>query len=573
MKPLELLGFSMSSDKPSSNIDDLLRKYIFILIGWSVLVGGSLAWNIRQETNETLSMAVARARANIVKDIIFRKWVAFHGGVYVKPTDATPPNPYLKVPDRDVVTTKGMALTLMNPAYALRELQERIDKDAVVKNHITSLNPINPHNVADAWEKDALQRFEKGEKEVMEVQQSEGDSHLRLMNPFTVEKECLKCHEQQGYKLGDIRGGISTNVSMKFYAADEQQRISAQLFTHGGIWLVGLIGMGAFYRRERNLDAERRNLEIQRAEREALFRNYFELGQVGMCVTSLDQRWLRVNRRLCEMLGYSEEELTKMTWTELTHPEDLSMDLAQFKRLAAGEIEHYDMDKRFIHKNGKIVFTHLTVSCQRKSDGAIDYVIASLDDITDRKQMEEEIRQLAFYDSLTSLPNRLLLRDRLVQAFALSKRTNRYGALMFIDLDNFKPLNDQYGHNVGDLLLIEVARRLTCGIREVDTVARFGGDEFIVMLTELEADKAEATSHARNVAEKMLLMLSVPHEITVSDGMGEKLVKHTCSASIGVVMFINHENSPEEIIKWADIAMYQAKESGRNQIRFYGATV
>lgn len=550
-------------------VGNVFKKYIYILVGWSVLVGGSLAWNTYNEKNETLGMAIATARTNIQKDISFRKWIASHGGVYVKPTDTTRPNPYLKTPERDVVTTQGTALTLMNPAYGLRELQGVIDKDSAVKSHITSLNPINPNNAADAWETAALQRFEQGTKEVMEVRQSDGQSHLRLMVPFTVERDCLKCHEQQGYKLGDIRGGISADVSMNAFQADEQKRISTQRLSHGLIWLAGLMGAMVFYRRECFLDSERRVAMTQLNEREALFRNYFELGQVGMCIYSIDQKWLRANARLCKMLGYEEAELIQKTWPELTHPEDLELDLAQFKRLVSGEIEHYDMDKRFIHKSGAVVFTHMTVTCQHKPDGSIDYFIASLDDITDRKQMEEQVRQLAFYDALTGLPNRRLLNDRLNQALALSKRTGRYGALMFIDLDNFKPLNDQYGHGVGDLLLIEVARRLTGSIRKIDSVARFGGDEFVVILSELEIDRSEATSHAATVAEKIRAALAEPYEMTLPEGIGENMVTHRCSASIGVTMFISHEANKEELVKWADMAMYQAKEAGCNQIRFY----
>ena len=553
----------------SSSNGNLLYKSIYILIGWSVLVACSLAWNIRQEMHETLSMAIATARTNINKDIIFRKWVASHGGVYVKPSATTPPNPYLKIPNRDVVTTSGMALTLMNPAYALRELQESVGKDSTIKSHISSLNPINPRNAAEVWETVALQSFERGSKEAMNLHQEGGQSYMRLMSPFIVERDCLKCHEQQGYKLGDIRGGISTEVSMKDYEADEHNRIFTQSLSHGVIWLAGMLGGMLIFRRVRFLEVLRNDAETKLIEHEALFRNYFEHSPIGMCITSLDQKLLRVNRRLCDLLGYSEEELTKMTWAELTHPEDLTLDLAEFKRVISGEIENYDMDKRFIHKSGNVIYTHLTVSVQRKPDGSMDYFIASLDDISNRKLMEEQVRQLAFYDVLTKLPNRRLLHDRLTQALAISKRTGRYGAIMFMDLDNFKPLNDSHGHDVGDLLLIEVAQRLTSGIREVDTVARFGGDEFVVMINELETNKDEATSHATLVAEKILELLGAPYVMTVFDGIGEKLITHHCTASIGVVMFLNHEASQEELLKWADMAMYQAKEAGRNQIRFY----
>jgi diguanylate cyclase (GGDEF)-like protein len=206
----------------------------------------------------------------------------------------------------------------------------------------------------------------------------------------------------------------------------------------------------------------------------------------------------------------------------------------------------------------------------------IQDINTSLEDTIEKRTQElrlanEELTQLSMRDALTQLPNRRMLNHRLVLALAQSKRTNQYGAIMFIDLDNFKPLNDQYGHDVGDLLLIEVARRLTGSMREMDTVARFGGDEFVVMLNDLEGDKAEATRHASIVAEKILAMLAERYELHSHDGNDVKQITHHCSASIGVAMFINHAASSEELLKWADMAMYQAKESGRNQIQFYDA--
>ena len=153
---------------------------------------------------------------------------------------------------------------------------------------------------------------------------------------------------------------------------------------------------------------------------------------------------------------------------------------------------------------------------------------------------------------------------------AASKRSGHYGALMFLDLDNFKPLNDVHGHAVGDLLLIEVARRLTSCVREVDTVARFGGDEFVVMLSELDQDTAESTAQAAIIAEKIRAALFEPYLLAVKcEDETEITVEHHCAASIGVVAF-NSEVNTEDLIKWADIAMYQAKEGGRNRVHFYG---
>jgi len=190
-------------------------------------------------------------------------------------------------------------------------------------------------------------------------------------------------------------------------------------------------------------------------------------------------------------------------------------------------------------------------------------------DITERIKYDEEIRNLAFYDTLTQLPNRRLLNDRLDQAMAASKRSGLYGALMFFDLDNFKSLNDTHGHSVGDLLLVEVAHRINHCVREVDTVARLGGDEFVVVFSELDVDKAKSATQASIVAEKIRAVLAEPYMLRIQhEGKAETTIEHHCTSSIGAVLFINHEASSEDIIKWADMAMYQAKEAGGNLIQF-----
>jgi diguanylate cyclase (GGDEF)-like protein len=188
------------------------------------------------------------------------------------------------------------------------------------------------------------------------------------------------------------------------------------------------------------------------------------------------------------------------------------------------------------------------------------------------EKANEKIQDLAFHDSLTQLANRNLIIDRLEQTIALSKRSGIYAAMLFLDLDNFKSLNDTHGHSAGDLLLIEAARRIKSCVREVDTVGRFGGDEFVVMLSELSADKNESMSQVMLVAEKIRNALSVPYLLTISTcPQTEKFIEHWCTASIGMVVFKNHETNTDDIFKMADSAMYKAKQSGPNHIRFYDA--
>ena len=193
-------------------------------------------------------------------------------------------------------------------------------------------------------------------------------------------------------------------------------------------------------------------------------------------------------------------------------------------------------------------------------------------DITERKQAERQILDLALHDSLTRLPNCVLVRERLDQTMAASKRSGRYSVLIFLDLDEFKPLNDVHGHSVGDLLLIEVASRLSRCVREVDIVARFGRDEFVVILCELEVEKTRSTTEAGFVSEKICALLGRLYVLKFNqDADVETTIEYHCTSSIGVVLFVNHEAGPEEIIKKAVTAMYQAKESGGNAIRFFGA--
>ncbi len=190
-------------------------------------------------------------------------------------------------------------------------------------------------------------------------------------------------------------------------------------------------------------------------------------------------------------------------------------------------------------------------------------------EIAERKEIEVQMRDMAFHDSLTGLPNRLLLHDRMSQVMAASARGSFYGALMFLDLDDFKPLNDTHGHEVGDQLLKEVADRLTRCVRQMDTVARFGGDEFVVMLGELHADRGQSMAQAHSIAEKIRVLVSAPYLLTLAqEGQPDRQIEHRCSASIGVVLFSQGPASQAEILKQADAAMYQAKKAGGNTLRF-----
>ncbi|EXJ16337.1 diguanylate cyclase [Imhoffiella purpurea] len=249
----------------------------------------------------------------------------------------------------------------------------------------------------------------------------------------------------------------------------------------------------------------------------------------------------------------------------IVHPDDKAI----WKRHIKGSLpprsqDIYELEFRIRHKDGRLLWVEHR--CRPVIDASGDYRgrRVSISDITARKEAEEQIRSLAYFDPLTGLPNRRLLLDRLGHALAASRRTRQYGALLMIDLDHFKSLNDTQGHDVGDRLLVEVARRMTQSLRAEDTVARLGGDEYLVMLETLGTDEQNAANEAEGIAEKIRLRLKEPYPIGRADQ-----ADHYCSCSIGLSLFQGDRESVEVLLKQADVALYQAKDAGRDTIRFF----
>jgi diguanylate cyclase (GGDEF)-like protein/PAS domain S-box-containing protein len=303
-------------------------------------------------------------------------------------------------------------------------------------------------------------------------------------------------------------------------------------------------------------------------EQEEFFRSIVENADDFLAVLDLKGRRLYNSPSYAKLFGSTEALKNTDSFAEV-YPDDLERVKQAFSDTVQSGHSHR-LTYRFVLADGRIHYMESCGDLIRDSQGQALRVVVVSRDISERLREEDDIRNLAFYDTLTQLPNRRLLNNRMNQAMAASKRSRRYGALMFLDLDNFKPLNDTHGHSVGDILLVEVARRISSCVREMDTVARFGGDEFVVLLNELDAEKAQSAVQASNVAEKIRAILSEPYELKfLNEGKAETTVEYHSSASIGTVLFVNHEASAEDILKWADMSMYRAKEAGRNLIRFY----
>ncbi len=387
----------------------------------TLLVAYSYFWNIDNIAREKFSLALSQAQSYWNKDVAFRQWAARHGGVYVKPDERTRPNPALShLPNRDVVTTDGMKLTLMNPAYMSRQMIEEFEGDYGIKGKITGKKQLNPANKPDQWQLKALDLFESGKTDTFYEQQNiDGQPYLRYMKAMYMTEGCVKCHGILGYKDGDLRGGVSVSIPLQPYIAAAEETGNSILATHLVVWLLGMLAIIFF-------------------------------------------AWLL-------------------------------------------------------------------------------------------KGMMHQLTYKAMYDDLTGLPNIRLFKNRLEQAFKRSKRDSRNKfAVCFMDLDRFKNLNDSRGHKVGDKLLMALAERISQLLRPGDTIARMGGDEFTLLLEDI--DGLEDTVL---VSERILGSFKRPFDVD-SDQI-------YTNASIGICISSDHYANSDDMIRDADIAMYHAKSQGKGQ--------
>jgi diguanylate cyclase (GGDEF)-like protein/PAS domain S-box-containing protein len=276
---------------------------------------------------------------------------------------------------------------------------------------------------------------------------------------------------------------------------------------------------------------------------------------------ALDNTWLMMNQRLCDIFGYSRAELLQFASPERLLVEDDPIRADENVRMPSSGFEQYRIDKRLRRKDGAVIWCSLYTTVVCDSSSTAKYYSVMVEDISERKRAEAAVERMALYDSLTKLPNRRLLLDRIKQALPAARRNHLFGALLFIDLDRFKVLNDAHGHSVGDLLLVQTAERMQNMVRAEDTVARLAGDEFVVLLQNLNQDESAATADASSIAENLRQALQAPFRL------GE--LTHHLSASIGVTLFPKDGDLPEDLLKEADIAMYRAKQRGANDVCFY----
>ncbi|PUT39173.1 sensor domain-containing diguanylate cyclase [Legionella taurinensis] len=275
-----------------------------------------------------------------------------------------------------------------------------------------------------------------------------------------------------------------------------------------------------------------------------------------MALVSLEGRWLKVNKSLCQITGYTKEELLQLDFQRITYPDDLQTDLSHVRQLLNGTIKYYQMEKRYIRKNGDIVWILLSGSLVRDAHGAPLYFIAQIQNIDAQKRAEHELVRMAYHDALTGLANRKQLEQSFQLFMAYAKRHKRSIALLFMDLDDFKKINDTFGHDAGDLLLIEIASRLTASVRSSDVVGRQGGDEFLIILSEIS-----------NEEEVCTVINHVFHAIQQPVFIKEQAI--FISLSMGVSLYPQDGSDLDTLIQHADAALYQVKSKGKNNFEFY----
>lgn len=574
------------SSSASSDQAHPLRRVWLVYLCAALLFGAlfALEWRL---INDTVA-AIARERGAALFSLIetTREWNAEHGGVYVPLDDKTQPNPYLRHPARDLETVDGRRLTMINPAFMTRQIADLAARVDGIQLHITSLDPIRPANQPDPWEAQALQRFEAGEAEVLALIDMAGGAAHRYMAPLFVREPCLSCHAEQGYALGDIRGGISVTMPADVLVA----RRDELLLRAAALYLVafaltaglmhGLLRLNARHVRVvRRINAEQEQLiatrtrelaeanrklvsEValhQRSERqlaasEARYRAIFESAAEGIMFTDAASRIVQVNTAFCEITGYSKAEVLGRSPAFLgSGRHDAAFFADMYAALAQQGLWQGEIWNR--RKDGDLYVQWMSVTRIAGAEGVVGYV-ATMTDITSRKKAEERLRFRADHDALTGLPNRNLFDDRLRTATVKARRHGDRFALMLVDLDRFKSVNDRLGHLAGDALLVEVGQRLQACVRASDTVARLGGDEFAVVLEEVDGPDA-----VREVAARICADMARPFEL--AEGLAQ------IGASVGVVLGPDDAANATELMRRADAALYAVKKGTRGAFRFY----
>ncbi|MBF0486908.1 MAG: diguanylate cyclase [Nitrospirae bacterium] len=547
----------------------LKRFWVFPVMLWAGLVAASLVWNLSSVKQQSISTVRNQARAMFELIEMTRLWNSRHGGVYVPITETTPPNPYLNVPDREIITKEGKTFTLVNPAYMTRQISEIANEHDGTLFHITSLKPIRPANTPDEWESMALEGFEKtNNKEIFELIKTKSGNVFRYMSVLYVKKPCLRCHEIQGYKAGDIRGGISVTIKADPIIKSYRSSLDNIIALHVAVFLIvtALMLYTMSHRRNQFLTLQKVNVRLsddmivlqqmsdELREGEERFRLIAE--SVSDVIWTLDasmDSFTYISPSIADLRGFTVEEAFHETFEEALTPESyayvrdtLTQKIECFRE--SGDIdcfsERIEVEQRC--KDGRIIPVEVVISAITNAEGDVKEFVGISRDITQRKKEENKLKYSSTHDSMTGLYNRAFFDAELGR---ISKGGQFPVSFIVADLDGLKRVNDSIGHEAGDQLIRGAASVLNMAFRGSDVVARTGGDEFIIILKETD----EALS-AKSIERVRAYQAQFNEK---NDGL-------PVSISLGVAT-AHRAGDIESAIKEADKRMYDDKVSRKQQ--------
>ncbi|MCW9012851.1 MAG: EAL domain-containing protein [Gammaproteobacteria bacterium] len=695
---------------------------------WTISIVSSFLLNNHQIRTLIMDQARSELRASFFKDLTFRQWGTKHGGVYVPVTEDTQPDPYIDyLPERDITTPSGRVLTLINPALMVRKFNEMAKQTNATQGHISSLRPLNPINRPDPWEAKALTLFESGTNEITEVSTIEGNPYLRLIRALTMSEKCLLCHQQQGYKEGDVAGGVSVSVPLLELEQTADKKIAFIGLGHGALWMLGIAGIILGSRKLIQGFDDSNRAYIALGENEARTRSILSTSLDAIITIDSSNIITDWNRQAENIFGWPRSDAIGKDLADLIIPpqyrEQHRKGIATFLETGEGRVINQRMEVSALKSDGtefpieltiapiiiegqpafssfirdiseqkkaavqinndyhsqRVIASVLEISTRsipfkekleqsldailstpwlslqgtgmvfvvdkeaenliltaergvsetiqlrcsqvkfgeclcgqtaqtqqeiytycldekhtvkyegmqehghycipinsadrlmgvlnlyldhghKKNDEELKFLKAianTLGNIIQQQQNEEKLQHYAYYDELTELPNRTLFVNRLNQCIKQTRRDPSYiYAVLFLDLDRFKNINDSLGHTVGDQVLDNVAERLNKCVRQTDTVARLGGDEFAILLDNIENISVSYRTASRIHQELVNPLKLARHEVYTS-------------TSIGIVPGLVTYETPSDLLRDADIAMYRAKKKGNGHTEIF----
>jgi diguanylate cyclase (GGDEF)-like protein/PAS domain S-box-containing protein len=532
------------------------RIAMVAMLTWTLVICAFLYSTIALQYQQAHEHAKQKAVDHFNKELAFRLWSISKGGFYLQVSEHTRPIDYLSfLEHRDVLTADGKTLTLYDPVSALKGVISDFGSLYGVSGKIVGEAPFNPDARPDAWEARAIQAFQRGSKEVFEITRQGSQRFVRIMRPMQTRAGCIKCHGHLGHKVGEIRSGISLSVPLKEFTDSAFQASLVGALSHGSLWLLGVVGIMLGARKVQHNLKERHHhfAELELSGR------VFDDGLQGILITDPEGTILRVNSMFSRITGYAADEVMggNPSLLKSGHHKDAFYN-ALWHALHKDKFWVGQVWNR--HKNGDLYLIRQNISSVLDDAGEVRFYISMFQDITEENESQERIFQLAHYDSLTKLPNRELFLDRAGMALEKARRYKGSLAVLYIDLDNFKVINDTLGHHAGDTLLMMASERLQSCVRKSDTLARLSGDEFAILLENYGHQSA-----LEAIPGKILECFNEPFSIEQRDWY--------VGTSIGIGLFDESVAVVGDLLKNADAAMYFAKENGKHNYAFFDKAI